>query len=113
MLLHVVADQEDRISALRTLLETPYHVTSSLLRKENNVPKGCDAAIVSADLKNADSIAALKEVSAKLKGAKRKIYILDQKARLQAAQAYEILCGMNGKLEAPLVKAFREVALNS
>jgi hypothetical protein len=27
-------------------------------------------------------------------------------------QAYEILGGMHGKLEAPLVKAFREVALN-
>ena len=28
------------------------------------------------------------------------------------AKAYEILGGMHGKLEAPLVKAFREVALN-
>ena len=90
MLLHVVADQEDRISALRTLLEPQYRVTSSLLRKESNVPKGCDAAVVSADIKNADNITALKEVSAKFKGAKRKIYILDEKARLQAAQAYAL-----------------------
>jgi putative nucleotidyltransferase with HDIG domain len=90
MSLHVVADQEDRISALRALLEPQYRVSSSLLRKENNVPEGCDAAVVSADLKNADSIAALKELSAKFKGAKRKIYILDQKARLQAAQAYAL-----------------------
>jgi putative nucleotidyltransferase with HDIG domain len=28
------------------------------------------------------------------------------------AQAYEILCGMRGKLESPLVSAFKEVALN-
>ena len=28
------------------------------------------------------------------------------------AQAYEILGKMHGKLEAPLVKAFKEVALN-
>ena len=35
------------------------------------------------------------------------------KPPMPRAQAYEILCGMNGKLEAPLVKAFREVALNS
>jgi hypothetical protein len=27
------------------------------------------------------------------------------------AKAYEILCGMDGKLEASLVKAFRNVAL--
>jgi hypothetical protein len=28
------------------------------------------------------------------------------------AEAYEILAGMHGKLEIPLVKAFREVALH-
>ena len=39
---------------------------------------------------NADSITALKELSAKFKGAKRKLDILDQKARLQAAQAYAL-----------------------
>ena len=139
-------------------------ITSSLLHKENNVPQPCDAAIVSVDLKNADSITALKEISARFKAAKRKIYILDQKARLHVAQAYALgathvlfnpvtaqsllavlidarqpteftadaspetsngargvasagaaslaLTGMHGKLEAPLVKAFREVALN-
>ena len=90
MFLHVVADQEDRIATLRMLLEPPYCVTSSLLRKENDVPKGCDAAVVCVDLKNPDNIAALKEVSAKFRGAKRKIYILDQKARLHAAQAYAL-----------------------
>jgi putative nucleotidyltransferase with HDIG domain len=65
-------------------------ITSSLLHKENNVPKACDAAIVSVDLKNADSITALKEIAARFKAAKRKIYILDQKARLHAAQAYAL-----------------------
>jgi hypothetical protein len=29
------------------------------------------------------------------------------------AKAHEILCGVRGKLESPLVTAFREVALNS
>jgi len=90
MFLHVVADQPDRISALRSLLEPRYRVTSSLLHEENSVPKGCDAAIVSTDLKNADNIATLKEVSARFKGAKRIIYIIDQRARLFAAQAYAL-----------------------
>jgi HD-GYP domain-containing protein (c-di-GMP phosphodiesterase class II) len=90
MFLHVVADQPDRISALRSLLEPRYRVTSSLLHEENSIPKGCDAAIVSADLKNADNIAALKEVSARFKGVKRIIYIIDQRARLLAAQAYAL-----------------------
>jgi len=34
------------------------------------------------------------------------------KATMSRAEAYEILCGMRGKLEAPLVTAFKEVALN-
>ena len=34
------------------------------------------------------------------------------KPSMPRAQAYEILCGMKGKLERPLVTAFREVALN-
>jgi putative nucleotidyltransferase with HDIG domain len=90
MLLHIVADQPDRISTLRMLLGSQYCVSSSLLRKEHNVPKNCDAAIVSVCLRDADNIAALKELAAKFKGAKRKIFILDQKARLSAAQAYAL-----------------------
>ena len=90
MFLHVVADQPDRISTLRMLLGQQCRITSSLLHKENNVPKACDAAVVSVDLKNADSITALKEITARFKAAKRKIYILDQKARLHAAQAYAL-----------------------
>jgi HD-GYP domain-containing protein (c-di-GMP phosphodiesterase class II) len=34
------------------------------------------------------------------------------KPSMPRAQAYEILCGMRGKLEGPLVAAFRNVALN-
>ena len=90
MILHVVADQQHRIASLRTTLEPTYRVTSSLLPVENNVPNGCEAVIVRVDLRNADSIVALKEVSAKFKGARRKIFILDQKARLFAAQAHAL-----------------------
>ena len=90
MLLHIVADQPDRISTLCMLLEPQCRVSSSLLHKENKVPKECDAAIVSVDLRNADDITALKELSRKFKSAKRKIYIIDQKARLCAAQAYAL-----------------------
>jgi putative nucleotidyltransferase with HDIG domain len=90
MLLHIVADQPDRISTLRMLLGSQCCVSSSLLRKETSVPKNCDAAIVSVCLRDADNIVALKELAAKFKGAKRKIFILDQKARLFAAQAYAL-----------------------
>ena len=71
-------------------LEAAHVVTSSLLPNENNVPQGCDAAIVSVDFRNADNITALKEVAERFKNAKRKIFLLDQKARLFAAQAYAL-----------------------
>jgi putative nucleotidyltransferase with HDIG domain len=34
------------------------------------------------------------------------------KATLSRAEAYDVLCGMDGKLEKPLVKAFKSVALS-
>jgi putative nucleotidyltransferase with HDIG domain len=90
MLVHIVADQQSKITELRSLFGSPYRVTSDLLDAQNNVPKECDAIITAADLRNADNIAALKEVSATFKRARRKIFVIDHKARLCAAQAYAL-----------------------
>jgi putative nucleotidyltransferase with HDIG domain len=87
MFVHIVADRQDRISGLRALLGLRYCVTSALLDGENDVAKECDAAIIAADLRIADNIVALKELSAQFKGAPRRIFVIDQKARLFAAQA--------------------------
>src|SRR3977135_148415 len=87
MFVHIVADRQDKISGLRALLGLQYCVTSALLAGENYVAKECDAAIIAADLRIADNIAALKELSAQFKGAPRRIFVIDQKARLFAAQA--------------------------
>src|SRR5207245_6870133 len=65
-------------------------ITSTLLNDESSVPKECDAMIVAVDLRNADNIAALKEVSAAFKNTPRKIFVIDQKVRLFAAQAYAL-----------------------
>lgn len=88
MFVHIVADNQNRISALRSLLGSQLGITSALLDGGSNGPKECDAIIIAADLRNADNIAMLKEVSATFKTARRKIFVLDQKARLLAAQAY-------------------------
>jgi len=88
MFVHIVADNQSRISTLRSLLGPQLRITSALLDGESNGPKECDAIIIAADLRNAGNIAMLKEVSATFKTARRKIFVLDQKARLLAAQAY-------------------------
>jgi putative nucleotidyltransferase with HDIG domain len=90
MFVHIVVDHQSKISELRSLFGSQYRVTSALLNGESNAPTECDAAITAADLRNADNIAALKEVSATFKSARRKIFVVDQRARLFAAQAYAL-----------------------
>lgn len=90
MFVHVVADCEIKVSKLRSLLGVPHRVTFALLDDKNNLPEQCDAVIAAADLRIAGNIAALKEISAHFKGARRRIFVLDQKARLSAAQAYAL-----------------------
>src|SRR5271154_3932027 len=89
MLVHIVADHQSKISELRSLLGSQHRTTSALLDGDLTA-KQCDVAITAADLRIADNIAALKEISAKLTGARRRIFVIDRKARLLAAQAYAL-----------------------
>jgi putative nucleotidyltransferase with HDIG domain len=88
MLVHIVADNQDKISELRSLLGSRYSATFALLNGDNKVGSAAGAVIAAVDLRNPDNIVALKELAAKLKNVRRKIFIIDQKARLFAAQAY-------------------------
>ena len=90
MLVHIVADDQKKISELRPLFGSQDRITSALLNDESSRPKECDALIVAVDLRNADSIAALKEVSATFHDTPRRIFAIDQKVRLLAAQAYAL-----------------------
>jgi putative nucleotidyltransferase with HDIG domain len=90
MLVHIVADHTNRISDLLPLFGSQHSVTSALLCDTGRHPKECDAVIAAADLRNAENIVALKTVSAAFKSARRKIFVVDQKARLDAAQAYAL-----------------------
>jgi len=59
MLVHIVADDQNKISELRALFGSQDRITSALLNDESKGPKECDAMIVAVDLRNADNIAAL------------------------------------------------------
>src|SRR6266478_8933827 len=110
MLVHIVADDQNKILELRALFWSQDRITSALLNDESRGPKECDALIVAVDLRNADNIAALKEILAAFNNTPRKIFVIDQKVRLFAAQAYAL--GATHVLFRPVYQPSLLAALN-
>jgi putative nucleotidyltransferase with HDIG domain len=90
MSVHVAADSLVKISALRAMLEQQYVVTSELLGGETLAGGVSDAVVVTADLGVVENIAALKEMFGKLGHVRKRVFLVDQKARLFAVQAYAL-----------------------
>jgi putative nucleotidyltransferase with HDIG domain len=90
MPVHVVADNVGKLSALRATLEPKYAVTSELLGGASDLHGTPDAVIVSADLRVVDNIAAIKTMFGKLTHIRKRIFLIDQKARLFTVQAYAL-----------------------
>jgi putative nucleotidyltransferase with HDIG domain len=90
MPVHIIADSADKILALRSVLQQYYAVTSELLSGTPNRGNGHEAVVVTADLRVVENIAALKETFAKLSHVRRRVVLLDQKARLFVVQAYAL-----------------------
>ncbi len=87
---HVVADTAPKISALRAVLEKQHAVTSELLNGAKNRCGDPDAVIVTADFRVVENIAALKVAFGKLAHIRKRIFLLDQRARLFTVQAYAL-----------------------
>jgi putative nucleotidyltransferase with HDIG domain len=90
MPVHVVADTTSKLSDLRAALERQHSVTSELLRGASNRCSGSDAVVVTADLRAVENIAALKEMFGKLGHVRKRIVLIDHKARLLTVQAYAL-----------------------
>src|ERR1700744_1462271 len=90
MFVHIVADRKDKISELRQLFGLQHCISSSLLDSGDSIPPSCDAAIIAADLRIEDNIAALKALSADPKAVRRRVFVIDRKARLLKARAYAL-----------------------
>jgi putative nucleotidyltransferase with HDIG domain len=110
MLVHIVADDQNKLSELRSLFGSQYRITSVLLNDESSAPKECDAVVIAVDLHNADNIAALKEVLATFHNTARKVFVIGQKVRLFAAQAYAL--GATHVLFRPVHQPSLHAALN-
>jgi putative nucleotidyltransferase with HDIG domain len=90
MPVHVVADTVSKLSELRAMLERQHAVTSELLSGTSVRRGGFDAVVVTADLRVVENIAALKEKFGKLTQVHKRIFLIDQKARLSTVQAYAL-----------------------
>lgn len=103
MPVHVVADTVRKLSDLRATLEQQYAVTSELLGGASSQCSDSDAVVATADLRVVENIAALKETFGKLAHARKRIFLVDQKARLYTAQAYAL--GATHVLTSPVTQA--------
>jgi putative nucleotidyltransferase with HDIG domain len=90
MTVHVVADNDVKLSALRAMLEGQHAVTSELLCGVSSRGSQTDAVVVTADLRVVENIAALKEVFGKLTDIRKRIFLIDRKERLFTVQAYAL-----------------------
>ncbi len=72
------------------MLVPEYAVECTPLTGKASVPKACDAAVVAADLRIFENIAAIKELLPRLKHVRKRIFVIDQRERLFAAQAYAL-----------------------
>src|SRR3954451_3761481 len=90
MPVHIVADSVSKLSHLRATLEQTYAVTSELLGGASHRCGDADAVVVTADLSVVENIATLKEMFGKIAHARKRIFVIDQKARLFIVQAYAL-----------------------
>jgi putative nucleotidyltransferase with HDIG domain len=90
MSVHVVADTLVKLSALRSMLEPQYAMTSELLSTATMLQSASSAVVVTADLRVVENITALKAMFEKLNHVPKRIFLVDHNARLFVAQAYAL-----------------------
>jgi response regulator RpfG family c-di-GMP phosphodiesterase len=100
MRVHVIGDSLAKVSALRTMLERHYPITSELISDAQIKGGNIDAVLVAADLRAVDNIAAIKHIGNKLSRVAKRIFVIDQKSRLSTIQAHAL--GATGVLSNPV-----------
>lgn len=90
MFVHVIADTHAKLSAASSLLNAAYPVTSELIGAASIRGNDIDAVVVTADLRIVENITALKAMAGKLKRIPKRIFLIDQRARLAVMQAYAL-----------------------
>lgn len=86
----VIADSNSKLSGLRAIVATRHLVDAELLKQSLSHSGQYEAVIVAVDLRKVDAVSILKQASEKLARAERRLFLIDQKQRLLAVQAYAL-----------------------
>lgn len=86
---HIIADHIGKLEMLRRMVEKKFSYTATLLHR---APQNyqLENVIVAADLGVADNIAALKQNFARAGSPRKRIFLVEQKTRLFAVQAFAL-----------------------
>lgn len=90
MRIHIVADKPEKLATTAAQLEGVGRVTTALLGARNKKESDLDAVVIAVDLRDADRIAALKELLRTLQKVNQKIFLIEQGARVVVMQAYAL-----------------------
>ncbi|HEX7789442.1 MAG TPA: HD domain-containing phosphohydrolase [Afipia sp.] len=99
--IHILADDSDKLSRLRVLLEKRFTVTGMTLRRAAGGGP-YDAIVVAADLRAAGNIAILKQHQSCIASSRKRIFVMERNERLLVLQAYAL--GATGILFAPVAQ---------
>jgi putative nucleotidyltransferase with HDIG domain len=90
MPVHIVADTAAKLTTLRAILARWHAVTCELLGGASVGDCGSDAVVIATDLRIVENIAALREKLGNLGHVRKRIFLIDQRARLFTVQAYAL-----------------------
>ncbi|WP_024507501.1 HD domain-containing phosphohydrolase [Bradyrhizobium sp. ARR65] len=90
MPVHLLADSPAKLTALRTMLEPKFAVTSEMLGGATVQRGDVQALVVRADLRTIENICALKKILNALSKVRRRIFLVDETAHLHVSQAYAL-----------------------
>jgi putative nucleotidyltransferase with HDIG domain len=86
----VLADTSDKLSGLCAMLEQRFAVAGERLDAAARLAQAPSAIVIRADLRDVDTITAIKMRAAKLAKAKKRIFILDHTSHVGISQAYAL-----------------------
>jgi hypothetical protein len=90
MFIHIIADSPAKVADLRSKLVSRYTVSSALLNSGKAALDTLDAVIVAIDLRIPENISALREQLGKPRTERKRIFIIEQRARILNVQAYAL-----------------------
>ena len=103
MPVHVVADDPNKLIAVRKLIEPRFPVTSELLCGASVQRGEVTALVIRADLRTLENIHALRKIIRSLSKVRKRIFLVDATAHLHISQAYAL--GATRVLLGPLNQA--------